>query len=312
MEKIFRVEASVSELYGILALEAKIVVDRKYEPFRHSHSRWMSDFEDYKSEFIPRLALAIRDYTVKVVAGEMRHGSHCIHKTNPDVTSTYSRHGAFNLAERYTPESVLRAGVLLFDDGDWGGGYGGRAWKKIAEAGLMYGHMPDVVFIDHCVDLSHNSSVYFDKPNNDILEMGSASRYKDLLNYKRDESLERVLFAIKRSHRFHALLMRAVTIGVIDVGEYYMTALEDESMRQFTGYEDLYDFSIDAVLSYDGVEWGKLEMAYAVVEDHEDDDEEEEEEEEEYGEEDEEEEKPWVMVEIEEFRSIEIDRFEEA
>ena len=65
----------VQEFYAIEAIAAMVSVNQgsNFEPMRHSHSRWYRDFHDFRDEYIIRFASAIYDYTVSVVAAELRH-----------------------------------------------------------------------------------------------------------------------------------------------------------------------------------------------------------------------------------------------
>ena len=79
----------------------------------------------------------------------------------------------------------------------------------------MYHKVPTEVFIDHCVDLSHNSSCYFDK-GAEIFNLRNQSIYLDFLTKKRYAEDPTELFTLPKGQRFMSLVMRARTLGLIN------------------------------------------------------------------------------------------------
>ena len=164
--------------------------DSDYTPFRHSHEAWKERFDTYADSFNERLAHLLYDYTALVVAGEMRH---CVDKASHTLTdrqwiSTCTHTDRETCYERaplhWNAESILKSGVAAFgSDVMWVSGYGGKKWCAIAEAGLMYKKVPDVIFIDHCVDLTHNGSIYFDKGAG-LINLDYTQEYLDFLDFK--------------------------------------------------------------------------------------------------------------------------------
>lgn len=204
--------------YVVQALDATILNPAKFEPFRHSHARFQRDFATYKKWFIRNLAKAMHDYTATVVAGELRHAGIQSQYGIKDYWRAHStdRNEVFRDAhEYYSATSILEAGVWHFDpkNNRWTGGYGGAKWQQIAKAGLYYGKLPDAVFIDHCVDLSHNNSVYFDKGAG-IFQLRSGGDYKSFLDFKYTAPLEDVL-GLTVGKELSKLVDRAENIGLI-------------------------------------------------------------------------------------------------
>lgn len=158
----------VQEFYAIEAVSAMVQGDQYscFQPMRHSHSRWYSDFTEFQKRYISQFAAAIYDYTVLVVAAELRHGKRRASRYIKDYyTTSYGREDVYRDCACYKAHDILLAGLWLFDPAfvNWNEAYGGEKWFYIAKAGLLKGTVSDEVFIDHCVDLSHNSSIYFDK-----------------------------------------------------------------------------------------------------------------------------------------------------
>lgn len=163
-----------------------------FVPFMKSHERWKADLDEYKKAFNAQFANAIYDYIVLTVAGELRHAGrrsefHINDYLEGDAEED-SRDNVFSLLKsvEFNARQILEAGSLLFnpDFNSWSSGYGGPKWKTIADAGLMYGNVPDMVFIDHCVDLSHNNSTFFDKGAG-MFTLRSSSSYLEFLGSKR-------------------------------------------------------------------------------------------------------------------------------
>lgn len=231
-------------------------------PFRHSHERWRKDFLSYRERYINQLARAIYDYTVLVSATEMRWADE---KAEYHYEDWYSarwtdREEVYKKAIEYSDSFLLRASVRIFEI-NWGDFYGGPKWANIAHAGLLYKKIPDVLFIDHCVDLMHNGSIYFDKDTN-IFYFKNQAVYKVMLDDKRDESFEFFL-----------------NIGKIS---FYMKKFL-ERLFNITGKNFIDDIAqchdIDNVLNYKPIVWGDkvFDTTLSLTEDWEGFDEEEEE-----------------------------------
>lgn len=140
MNEIHIFEA-IQEVYFLESLEALILSGEKYEPFRHSHERFMQDFQRFKTEYYSKIANAIFDYTIKVVAAELRHcKQHSMYYLSNYIDSEFSRNSVYNNCNQYNPYDIIRAGIWLFNEqnNDWENDYGGNKWKNIAKSALMY------------------------------------------------------------------------------------------------------------------------------------------------------------------------------
>lgn len=206
-----RIELLVKEFYGILSLET-FTLSPNFEEFKHSHQKWYEDFINYKNVYATKFAAMIYDYTVKVVAGEMRHARRHGTIYCPTFEAGQDRDDIYYDIEYYNPNEILKAGEKIFSC-DWDNGYGGVKWAMIAHAGLLYKKIDTISFIDHTVDLSHNNSVYFDKGAG-MFELQDTNNYMAILNNKRDEPPCVVLqdiFSVTLSR----LIDRAIVLGIV-------------------------------------------------------------------------------------------------
>lgn len=176
------------EFYAIEAIS--VMLGRSeygdFQPMRHSHSRWYQDFRELRDRYVSQFASAIYDYTVLAVAAEMRHAPNCAsHYIEDYFSGGHRRNEVYQDCTMYNPDSILTAGFRLFDPQqvEWKQEYGGEKWWHIAKAGLLKGKVSDGVFIDHCVDLSHNNNIYFDKGAG-IFVLCDCKTYNSFLNFK--------------------------------------------------------------------------------------------------------------------------------
>lgn len=241
----------VQEFYAIEAVYAMIFATQysHLEPMRHSHYRWYQDFIGFRNEFITKFAAAIYDYTVLVVAAELRHcsakASHCI---SGYYHSSLFRDVVYRDCTVYKAGDILAAGIKMFDtlQVQWERSYGGEKWKQIAKAGLMKEKVSDCVFIDHCVDLSHNNSVYFDK-NAGIFFLSSKSDYESFLNMKRSCDPQ-ALIEEGKGYLFNRLIWRAGNLNILEA-------------RNMGGlFSSDYDDTESLLFRYHPVQWGSKRL----------------------------------------------------
>ena len=192
--KCIEVFDSVLNFYLIENLKLVISRNPNFNIWRPSHKKLWDDIENYKEMYDKHFARAIYDYIVMIVAAEMRHASeYCemYFRNYQFKRNEYSRSDVYGEVDVvYQPQDILRAGVFLFSK-DWDSAYGGPKWGQIAKSGTYYGKMKDSIFIDHCVDLSHNNSTFFDKGAGIFTMRTSTNSYQCLLQYKYEISGER-------------------------------------------------------------------------------------------------------------------------
>ena len=237
------------DFYALEALSAMLfdANSNHFDPARHSHVFWFDAFTEFRNLYASKLATAIFDYTVSVAAGEMRPA-----KTDASVygkdfpyTGGSGRFDVYVGLDEFEPYSVLAAASRVFsDDIDWERGFGGRKWKQIADAGLKRKTLSDVAFIDHCVDLSHNNSVYFDKGAS-IFELAYAEEYRNFLDLKRKAAPEELFYEIGKP--IASFVRRANALGIMDV-----TCCERPGRNT------------DRVLCYIPIRWGKTYVSSAL------------------------------------------------
>ena len=184
-------------------------------------------------KYTSQLAGAFFDYISLACFGEARHAinqaSFYIHQicykwnTNDDQENVKVRTKSYRHSLKFDPHLFLPTLVELFETGEWkDNSYGGQKWADIAKAGLMYNDMPDTVFIDHAVDLSHNGGSMFNK---DILFLQhSAGNYLRMLDDKRhlksilvNDFLQKFPIALS----VKPFLKMASKFGLIDIGLIY-------------------------------------------------------------------------------------------
>lgn len=243
----------VQEFYAIEAISAMLSLKgSNFEPMRHSHSRWHRDFSDFRNEYINKFASAIYDYTVSVVAAELRHcNQKASHYLKDYYASWQDRDDVYDECSVYNTNDILMAGIRMFDTKlvNWRGGYGGDKWKQIAKAGLMKGKVSDCVFIDHCVDLSHNSSIYFDK-RADIFILVGRDEYQSFLDLKRCCEPQ-VLITTKQGYQFNRLLWRANNLNII------------KEQPTVSSFSDARDEAEILLFDYHPVVWGGKRLDYS-------------------------------------------------
>ena len=185
---------SVLNFYLIENLKLIISQSKEFNIWRPSHKKLWDDIEAYKEVYDRNFARAIYDYIVMIVAAEMRHASeYCevCFRNYKFKRYEYSRSDVYKEVDViYQPQDILRAGVFLFSK-KWDSAYGGPKWGQIAKSGTYYRKMKDSIFIDHCVDLSHNNSTFFDKGAGIFKMKTSTDSYQCLLQYKYEISGER-------------------------------------------------------------------------------------------------------------------------
>ncbi len=248
------IDLLVREFYAIEAMAAMILGEQysSFCPMRHSHSRWYSDFTDFQESYIAKFASAIYDYTALVVAAELRHGKwKASHHIEGYYTESTDRNEVYRDCTYYKAHDLLSAGLRMFDAGrvDWDDGFGGEKWYGIARAGLLKGTVSDKVFIDHCVDLSHNNSIYFDKSAG-IFRLREQKSYIEFLDFKR-VCEPQVLITGTFGHRLNRLLLRADRLGILQ-----SCAPDQIFTSSGSGSEDL-------LFAYRSVYWGNAPLNYS-------------------------------------------------
>lgn len=251
------------EFYAVQAVKAIA----KPIPFKHSHEKWLRDFDTYTSTYVSKFSEAMFDYLTLICFGEARHASaqtqnrwHVM-----GVPRGGSRGSSYNKARRYDPWDVLRKCEEVFRVPRWSSTYGGKSWARIANAGLMRAKLDAESWLDHCVDLSHNGGLCFDKQDADIFGLltVSSDSYKEMLDFKANCAPERLIAtqSVKCSRRLRRLILRAVLLRIIK------TIRVTDGLRHFRRYnaeEDSTEQHIASLLDYAPTPWGTVGLGEVV------------------------------------------------
>lgn len=238
------------EFYAYQLLEAVARADT----YRHSHAKWKRDFAYEQEQYTEKLSRMLYDYIVLASYGEARHAYGRCATTIDGVPCGGSRTGSYSKVRAYDPRIVLERTSELFNAYHWSGSFGGKSWGKIANAGLLYGSMPTTAWVDHCVDLCHNTGVAFNKSESGIfglLTMGNDA-YKTFLDSKaviKPEDFFRK-YLCGCSPRFRMSLTRALNLGVCLLPPSCLMGMREHIDDHYV------NDSIDKVWSYKPIKWG--------------------------------------------------------
>ena len=167
-----------------------------------------------RDRFAKELARAYFDYIAHICCGEMRHSKRC---SFPNLTGSLSRECIYEKAPQFNPFEYLPRLEEVFRNGSWSGGYGGKAWAGIAKAGMMYQQESDVVFVDHCVDLTHNNGTMLNKPL--YIFLVEHKLYRNMLNRKATGNLlQPALPHLMVVEAITEVLAKAGRLGVLPQG----------------------------------------------------------------------------------------------
>lgn len=102
--------------------------------------------------------------------------------------------------EKYTKIEYIRGMQILFNLNNdelfvfWDSMYGGKAWEDIAKIIGNRGNISDIIFVDNCLDLEHNTGSWFNKIESylgendvrEILDYRLKGDFKSLQTYYHD------------------------------------------------------------------------------------------------------------------------------
>ena len=237
------------------------------ESFKESIQNLRDDVDSKRAKFNKSFARTLYDYLASACFAEFRHANReggqephfwlGINKKAFPSSTEGQRKAAFKKARRYDPKNFLPILAKKFNEGDWEDGYGDEKWGEIAKATMMYWKYPPEVFIDHVIDLEHNSGLCFDKGHmveyNCELELGhwlNDKSRKDIW-----ESLHPVTPDIQR------LIHRAVNLKLVD-SEAWEEFDEDrfqEVCKEYLGhwFSTKAELRKELKLHFPKVAWGK-------------------------------------------------------
>ena len=252
---------SVFKFYALEGMKAEMLRRMKDFQFVKSYEKLLKDLENYSSRYNKKLAEILFDHTVLCVQTELRHAKQQCHYYIPNYYGDgwYKNYSDIMCFSSYifNPVETLKAGEELFDEGcySWQFEYGGNNWWDIAHAGLMSHQVPDVVFIDHVVDLSHNNDFYLMKETGLFIHTPRTNRYpyEIMLNTKRYEPFslfcdEYISFFCRDVLNLYRRYLYVLGIDNPDMQTSIQLCLAKKDV--------LCENSIQAILDYKPIQWG--------------------------------------------------------
>ena len=159
--------AHFHDFYFLQALEFAVNNEVSQNPergFLRSVEKLQEDIAEAQNDIYPKIALRTFLYLYVACLGEARHANDSTAEEFfiPETVQT-NRAKLYTDATDYFPtEHNIETLVRVFDQ-KWSSGFGGGAWKAIAEALYSYKNQSNSFFIDHVVDLEHNNGTAFSK-----------------------------------------------------------------------------------------------------------------------------------------------------
>jgi len=110
------------------------------------------------------------------------------------------------------PNNLINFCIELFSNGRWKNSYGGQSWATIAKTWILLKNAKnddDLIYIDHIIDLQHNSGSVFSK----------------IEYYKQDGSLNWLnLFLTLKSNTNISILLNYCSVGMKKIAAYILNA----------------------------------------------------------------------------------------
>lgn len=205
-----------NDFYYLEALKTDIkrrMTTNKELQFKHSVVKLLTDAEMLFDEIAPNLAFRTFVYLWAACLGEARHAreSLCKHRFLKEINKS-ERRDVYEITKQFPPtRENIKAVIDVFSD-KWSGSFGGQAWRNIAEALYFYEKDP-TTFIDHVIDLQHNTGTVFNKSEARYtigFEVDYDGSLNDFLSYKfsRDILSEDFHRGIKVSREVYVLVKR--------------------------------------------------------------------------------------------------------
>lgn len=178
------------DFYFLQALEADVKMMIANNPeleFSKPVEKFLDDLDRTVEKIIPNMALRTFMYLYAACLGEARHARDTVAEDRFIADKYSGRQGWFSKVTQYKPtRENINALIDIFSQ-PWRAGYGGEAWRNIAEALAEYETTPPAAWLDHVVDLEHNNGTAFSKPDGlytIFFDVGYPSRFSSFLDYK--------------------------------------------------------------------------------------------------------------------------------
>lgn len=179
------------DFYYIMAVEHAItsgIVERPELEFSKAVEKLQSKLDDMKAEIVPNIAVRTFVYLYAACIGEARHAadSEAEWFFIPEITKR-SRSDLYSRTFMYRPTVENIQTIISIFCQKWHSGFGGIAWKNIAEALLEYYALDNASWIDHVIDLEHNNGTAFSKTDavrTLHFDPSYSGRFRSFLDYK--------------------------------------------------------------------------------------------------------------------------------
>lgn len=154
--------AHIVDFYMLEAMRAGLTMAKSANSamrFRRSVERLENDLEEAFNHMADSMALRLYVYIWGISLEEAMHSDSMCEYTIAQLRD-------FSISETFDyfpgPENI-NAVIDTFTQ-DWSSSaYGGNKWAQITDAMNLYGLVSSAAFVDHCVDLEHNTSSIFNK-----------------------------------------------------------------------------------------------------------------------------------------------------
>lgn len=216
----------IAEFYTVSALQAQWWSKWGHRhpsetvALRHHEALYDILLSGYTERLESHIARSLRDYLALICLGEARHARgqeqpvRLAISTSPKksdlklVPLPGNRQEVYRKSLFLEPDLMLQVSRYVFETCHWHGSFGGKAWAHIAKWGGRFGSMPHSVFIDHVLDLEHNTGSIFNKPT-----LWNGADLRGILNTK---AAEDVLVSATWTDICRALLCpgHAITYGL--------------------------------------------------------------------------------------------------
>lgn len=180
-----------------------------------ARARLKDEICNAREDFGRILANLLFDVIVRMCFGEARHAYERCGYVIQEIAPKMDRKTVYKFAEQFDPKTSLPKLRNLFLE-CWLQPYGGSTWAIIAETAMKYWSLPEVIFIDYCVDLSHHGGLAFDKPESGAF-VWHKRKYMDMLDCKRNRSILEFDASLPVFHFVKTMLIRANNLKVTDL-----------------------------------------------------------------------------------------------
>jgi hypothetical protein len=154
------------DFYFLEALQARLNMAKSANPelqFRRAVEKLESDINETFEKLTYTMAFRIYVYLYAAALGEARHANYYCEMAINELSGN-DRNSVYSKAIQYFPnDENIQILTDVFEQSWLSCSFGGKAWLNIVEGMKLYGKVSNATFIDHAVDLHHNSGSVFTK-----------------------------------------------------------------------------------------------------------------------------------------------------